>query len=231
VPVSITDGDVHNLRVTARAKVSVAGEVVFDGPAPEKPVTSKLNLWLQPLARGQWMGEELQLRAGAPDKFAFAGLFVDDYNLRTMGLPDGTYVKDITYGGASILHEPLRVGSAMGEASLRIILARDGAVLTAKVADKEGRPVTDAWVYAIPADAASEAEVADRLVSGQTDQDGVFNSKPLAPGKYSVIAGTTVINKTPESIARLANSRNQATEIDLSPGAVQTVTLIPKIVD
>ncbi|MCX6624842.1 MAG: hypothetical protein NTY38_28040 [Acidobacteria bacterium] len=177
------------------------------------------------------MGEELQVRAGAPDKFSFPGLFVDDYDLMVMGVPEGTYVKDITYGGVSIRHQPFRVGTAMGDSSLRVLLARDGAVLTARVADKEATAIPDSWVYAIPAAATTEAEIAGRLISGQTGQDGVFSSKALAPGKYYLIAGTVAINKTPESIAKLAAFRSQATEIDLSPGATQSITLLPKIVE
>ncbi len=229
--VSITDGDVRNVRITARLRLPVPGEVVFEGTAPEKPEPAKLLINADPFTRGRWSGEELNARSEAPGKFSFTGLFVDDYRMRFFRLPDGAYIKDVTYAGASILNQPLRVGSAMGDASLRVVLARDGAVLTAKAADKDGNPVPDSWIYIIPAGVTTDIELADRLISGQTDQDGVFNSKPLAPGKYYVIAGSLEVNKTPESIAKLAGSRSQATEIDLTAGAVQSVTLLPKLVE
>src|SRR5207237_6720797 len=97
-------------------------------------------------------------------------------------------LKDITYNGHSALFEPLRPGSATGEAGMRVTLAADGGVISAKVADRDGNPLGDSWVIVMPGQVASEAMLASAFVSGQTDQTGAWKSRALAPGKYYVLA-------------------------------------------
>ena len=58
--VAIADKDVHNVRVLARPLVHLSGEVVWAATPPEKPVESKLSIWLEPLTRAQWQGETTQ---------------------------------------------------------------------------------------------------------------------------------------------------------------------------
>ncbi len=57
---AIADKDVHNVRVQARPLVHLSGEVVWAATPPEKPVESKLSIWLEPLTRAQWQGETTQ---------------------------------------------------------------------------------------------------------------------------------------------------------------------------
>ena len=64
--------------------------------------------------------------SSVPGQFSFPGLVLDEYSMQTRGLPDGLYVKDLTYGGQSVLGKALRVGSAIGDAGLRVVVARDG---------------------------------------------------------------------------------------------------------
>jgi len=68
---------------------------------------------------------------------------MDEYAVQVNGVPAGAYIKDVTYDVHSVLREPLRLGTAVGEVSLRIVLARDGGSISAKVADKDGNPATE----------------------------------------------------------------------------------------
>jgi hypothetical protein len=151
--------------------------------------------------------------------------------LRFRDLPKDLYVKDITYAGASILRSPLRAGSAIGNATLRITLARDGGTINAKVADKESNPVPDSYVLIMPAEATTEAALAAALITGQTDQKGIHTTNALAPGKYLVLASTTPTDMSPECIGKLFQTRTRAQEITLAPNANLTVTLAPTAVE
>ncbi|MGA2137206.1 MAG: carboxypeptidase regulatory-like domain-containing protein [Bryobacteraceae bacterium] len=224
---AIADKDAHNVRVQARPLVHLSGEVVWAATPPDKPVESKLSIWLEPLTRTQWQGETTQTESSIPGDFSLPSLLMDDFMVRLHGLSGGMYFKDITYAGVSILHEPLRLGSAMGNASLRVVLARDGGFVAVMVRDKDGNPVPDSYVLVMPADSNSEASLGDTLISGQTDQNGTYTSVGLAPGKYYVLASTVAIDKSPENISTLWHARSRGTEIGVEPNATVQLTLTP----
>jgi hypothetical protein len=223
---TIRDQDVHGIAVNTRVPVKVPGEVVWDGTEPAEPVKAKLRFWLTPLTRSM-MGEEISAQPSIPGEFSFSGLLVDGYQVRLLGTPREFYVKEMTYGGTSILHAPLQAGGGVGEAHLRVVLGRDGGFLKAKVADKDGNPVAECFVILMPADALSEAALADEIITGQTDQSGAYSSNALAPGKYCALVSSRSINKSPEDVSKLLQARSHAQEIEIGAGATVSVTLAP----
>jgi hypothetical protein len=224
---TVKDEDVHRVTFQTRMPVKVPGEVVWDGTAPAEPVQARLHFWLSPLTRAQWTGEETNGESSIPGEFSFTSLLTDAYMVRLLGLPREFYVKEMTYGGASILHAPLQAGSGVGEAHLRVVLGRDGGFLKAKVADKDGNPVSDCFVVLMPANAMSEATLADEMIVGQTDQSGAYSSNALAPGKYYVLVSPRSVNKSPEDVSKLLQARSHAQEIEIGAGATVSVTLAP----
>jgi hypothetical protein len=230
-PVTISDRDVHDVKIGARARLSVPGEVVWYGAAPDQPVQSKVSLYVHPLTRAPWGHESLDATSSIPGQFFFPRLLLDDYELRVYGVPQNAYLKDITYGGISALHEPLRVGSALGNATLRVLIARDGGFVSAKVADKDGNPVPDSYVVIIPDSATSEPKLAAAMVSGQTDQNGIYSSNMLPPGKYYTLAKTTQTDFTPESIGKVWRARSHAQEVEIAANATMQVTLVPLTIE
>jgi hypothetical protein len=226
--VVIADRDVHNVTAEAKPQVHVSGEVVWAATPPDQPVDSKLAIRLEPLARNQFMGESTDAQPSIPGQFSLPSMFMDDYAPSIHGFPQGAYLKDITYAGLSIAHEPLRLGSAVGSPSLRIVLARDGGSLSAKVTDKDGNPAPDAFVMAIPKGASSEASLAAELISGQTDQYGTYTSGSLAPGKYQVLATNAPVDESAEGIGKLWSARAHGAEIDIGPNATVQITLTPQ---
>ncbi len=226
VTVAITDRDVVSLHIPATPPVVVPGEVLLDGPAPEKPTDARLMFSLRPTTRPPSRDEVLSARGVAiPGEFAFQSLFIDDYEVTVRGVPSGWYVKDITYGGRSILNRLFHPGSAIGNSPLRVTVARDGGFVRAQVADKDGKPVPDCFVILMPEHWASEADLAARIVSGWAGTDGVYASPTLAPGKYLALLSETVNDNTPESIARFASLRLKAKEVDVAPGKTVEVKL------
>jgi hypothetical protein len=226
LPVSITNKDVDNVTATAVPRVPVSGEVIWDGPAPDAPIQATLTVSLEPIHRSR--RSEPEAKVSIPGEFTFeGGVLMDEYQLEVHGLPAGTYLKDVTYGSRSILRGPFRAGFAMGDSGLKIVVARDGGSVTAKVEDRDGNPVADASVVIIPAVAANEAAVAAAMVTGRTDQNGSWTSRKLAPGNYYAIAVQTEVSRSPEVITQLWSRRNRAKEIKLLPNGAQTVTLNP----
>ena len=129
--VTIGDRDVAGVRVGLRPRIAVTGEVVFDGPAPETPLTAKLRLSVAAITRTEYGDAQ----SAIPGEFAFdGGLPMDEYGLDITAVPAGIYIKDVSYGDRSMMYQSLRVGSAVGNAGLRVILGRDGGITTVQSA-------------------------------------------------------------------------------------------------
>lgn len=227
---TIKDQDIHGIEVNPRVPVKVPGEVVWDGTAPVESVKTKLNFSLDPLTRSM-MGEQTHAQSSIPGEFTFPALLADAYQVRLLGMPRESYVKEMNYGNASVLHAPLQVGSGVGEAHLRVVLGRDGGFLKARVADKDSNPVSDCFVVLMPADALSEPALAAQMIIGQTDQSGVYSSNALAPGKYFALVSARSFNKSPEDMTKLLQARNHAQEIEIAAGTTVSTTLAPGSVE
>ncbi len=223
--VTIADKDLQNVRVSARPRIPLAGTVVWDGPAPETPLDAKLQVDFEAATRT----ERGSFESTIPGEFSVeGGLLMDEFGLQVSNVPKGLYVKDIAYGGRSILYEPLRLGSSMGDAGLRIVVARDGGMASARVTDKDGNPVADCAVVLMPASASNEGTLAAALTTGKTDMGGAWSSAALPPGKYYALATSVGLDRSPETIAKLWRARTGAQEIEISPNGTAAVTLTPK---
>jgi hypothetical protein len=123
------------------------------------------------------------------------------------------------------------VGSAIGNAGLKIVLGRDGGTVSVRVADKDSHPAADCTVVFMPATAPSEAAFAAMLITGKTDQTGAWSSATLAPGKYLALASNDTIDRSPEMIGKVWKARTRAEEVEIKPNGSASVTLTPKALE
>ena len=227
-PVVMGNRDLPNLRLTASPRLPLSGEIVWEGPPPDAPVTAKLFLSVAALTRT----ERGSVQTTLPGEFQFKdGLLMDDYRLTLRGLPPDTYVKEMTHGERNVQLDPLRVGSAMGNRGLRIVVARDGAKLIVNTADKDAKPAPDLNIAVVPATAPNEAAVATLMITGKTDQNGAWTSPMLAPGRYYAVATSDPIDKSPEFIGKLWAARGSSKVLDLRPKATESLTVAPRTLD
>jgi protocatechuate 3,4-dioxygenase beta subunit len=227
----VSDRDLQNVRIPLTPGLPLDGEVVWDGTPPEQPVTTKVLVSLQPLSRNPMSGERTSARPDIPGTFSFPSLVMADYGVRTLVNAPSLYVKDVTYAGHSVLNEPLRLGSSVSGAGMRVIMGRDGATLSARVTDKDGNNVPAIAVLVMPADVSSEAILQRFLVTGETDQSGQYTSHTLPPGKYYVAAISEPFNASTESIDRLWRARLQFKEVELAPSGSAQVSLVPQKIE
>lgn len=229
--VTIADRDVSDVLVTAEPAVPVSGEIVLDGVAPETPVKGQVGV-LYGRARSGTPPDSVSV--SIPGAFPFrAPILKDDYILAVYNLPGGVYLKDVSYGGRSISNTLFHPWTTAEPSSIRFVLAQNGGRVVVNAADEEGKPVSDADVVVMPANADSEAGLASGLAWGQTDSYGAWTSESIPPGKYYVIAGFFPVNRSPDSIGKLWSARTKAgaQEIDVGPGAAVSVRLSPTGID
>jgi hypothetical protein len=224
---AIRDEDLHGLKAALAPGADLNGEFVWDGPAPAADSGATANFGLDRLYGWRMGGENLEARGDVPSEFTVKSVPADEYVVRVSVRAPGMYVKDVTYGGNSVMYSPLKMGSAIGDASVKVIVARDAGGAAALVTE-EDKPVGDAQVYFFPQDVRNEAELQARIASGATDQNGNYQTGvKLAPGKYYAIAAMTKTDATPESVGKLWRARTKAKEVDIAAGQTAQVSLEP----
>ena len=140
--------------------------------------------------------------------------------------PDA-YAKEMTYNGLKLADRIARI--APGESgTLHLQMSRAAAELTVAVVDTEGKPVADAMAIVVP-DSVNNTGALNRVQTrGKTDQNGNFNVKSLAPGKYRVLATSQAVRwDVPEDLEKVLLLMFQAKTIDVDGKVPARVSLEP----
>ncbi|MGB9458728.1 MAG: hypothetical protein WCB12_21955 [Bryobacteraceae bacterium] len=236
--VAITDRDVHDLKLLARAPTVISGDAVWDPPpsgrAAETPVRIGLTRSMRVDDQADQAGRPSSVRVGFTfgGKVAVPGPFnlgrlpaAGDYQLSVGDLPQGCYLKEASIGTASVSPGLLRMTGGGAEGRMRLVLACDGGFLTARVADSEGNPVSHVQLYVMPADTPSEAALSTAIRTGEVEKGWSSMTGPLPPGKYLALASELELDGTAGPIAQLWLARSKAKEVEIGPSAVVQVTL------
>jgi hypothetical protein len=223
--VTVDKKDVQDVKLAVGDRVPLKGEVTVEGPPEIGPVVGSLGVELTPAPRGRISENASARRIAIPGLFSLGNVAADEYKVTVYGIPPRYHLKDVAYGGVSVLAEPLRVGAGTISGLLRVILGNNAAEIHAQVKDGDGNPASDCMVYAIPAKATSEAELSSRVNGSVVGRDGSWRSGSVEPGKYLVIATSLQVDATPETIRRLMRARPLMTEVELPPGGKIELTL------
>jgi hypothetical protein len=227
--VSIGDKDVSGIEVNTPRQFPVEGKVVWDGKAPDDPVSAQIEVGITSTI-GEFGNVSVHPSGTIPLDFALP-VSNHGYILAVAKIPAGAFVKDVTYGGRSILNQVFEPGASAAFDGLRIVLAGDGGRVSLRAADKDGNAVADATVVIMPTNATSEAAMASAMVTGQTDGFGAWTSGPIAPGKYYVIATPMPVNRSFDTIAKLWRARGAAEVVELGAGATVQVSRVPVAIE
>lgn len=234
--VTIIDADVKNIHVAALPRLLLPGRTVWANEPPADPIWDSFSIQIASLHRsvGGISGStistapgEFELRlinpigeAGPP------GLVLDEYAVSTSRLPRGVYVKDIRYGGTSVFHRPLVLGSELEGSEVRILVDHNGGSVQAFAVNEDGEAVGDATVVLIPKTAATYLQTAETRTAGLTDQNGIFTSPALEPGEYFAMAVEGDFSDLGvETITALFKARLRAKEVAVGPNATVDVKL------
>lgn len=225
--VTIKDQDLHQIPLAIETPHSIRGSVVWAGEPPKEPETGAVqislrSLWDEGRGRGAHQGTAI------PSEFVLTDVVPSLFRVELNYPVATTYVKDVTYGGASVRFQPLHAGAAMGDAQLRVTLGHDGGTVQVKVVDKDSQPLSDCTVMIFPRSFASDADLASQMITGITDQGGVYQPPMLAPGKYFALASAHPFFPTPEETERVMNQRNHAYELTVEPRSTQQISLNPR---
>jgi hypothetical protein len=161
--------------------------------------------------------------------FQINGVAPSKYFIQVKGLPQGSYVKSIRFGGQDVTRAPLDL-TAGGGGSLEIVLSPKAADVTGVVMNDKGDPMQGVPVTLWPK-IPDRGNQTNGIKSANTDQNGSFKISGLAPGDYYAAAWDDVpeagLAQNPDFLAQFASDD---TAVKLAESAQQnaSVKLIPR---
>ncbi len=236
----LVDRDVKDLHVALASPYKIPFRMEWASAPPKDLQLGLVPVNLEALYRAYYMGEERRGSSEVPGQGELGAILADTYEVAVRlknpapnrvdlfaSPTPGVYVKDIRYGDSSALHLPIVVGGQSANREIRILLAHDAGSVTAHVVDEEGKPAGDTYVHLLPIDAGSEGALADRILTGQTDQNGTHIwERNIPPGTYRPVAARTEVDYSPEGVHALWQARSQAPEITVGPNGSADVKVV-----
>jgi hypothetical protein len=186
------------------------------GPPASAP---NLNINLRPSM--PLIGAVPRAKVGDDLKFTLKSVPALHYIVRPNGLPEGTYLKSIRFGGQEIPDDGVDMLSG---GVMEVILSATAAEVDAAVVDKEGKPVAGAMVALIP-----KAGPPTAAQTNQTDEMGAVVFKGLKPGDYKLIAFEDIpwgASQDPEFV-KPYEGRGETVKLDASAKQAVQLKVIP----
>ncbi len=206
-PITVRNQDVDGVVVSLSGGLELTGNIKMEGRDVRDSTPVKWpSVTLDPIAYYSRVAPHADTQSDGA--FHVAGLPPDRYQLRLAGLPSGTYVKRVRYGGQEIVNGQFDLTSGVG-GTLDILLAPNAAEVFGN---------TTAGVQV----ALWRKDNEPSKFTGSA-KDGTFKFANLAPGEYRILAWQ---DADPELIA-IPEFRNrfakQATRLTLQEGSREDV--------
>ena len=136
--------------------------------------------------------------------FTITGVFPGKYFVTLGAMPQGTYVKSISFAGREIARAPLDL-TAGAAGSLEIVLSAKAADVSGTVRSEKGDPLQGVPVTLWPK-TPDRSRQDGGIHTTNTDQNGSFKITGLAPGDYYVAAWDDIpeagLEQNPDFLAR-----------------------------
>jgi len=153
--------------------------------------------------------------------FQIRGVGTSKYSWNVLGLPDGTYVKSIRFGGQDITHASLDMTSG-APGAMEIVLSAKAADVSGSVHNEKGEPLAGLYVTVWPK-IPDTAGTTGGVKQGITDQNGGYRIGGLAPGDYYVAAWEEIEQGLTQNADFISRFSREASELKLTESAHATL--------
>lgn len=239
--VSVSDADVTGVVLQLTGGAEIAGSIRMED--------GDLKDWLQPPQSSQQQGpaglpplpgpgtksvrlgstEGISVSApnapfNADGTFLLKGVAPSKYFITVGGLPQGSFVKSMRFGGQDVTRAPLDLTSG-GGGSLEVVLSSKAADVSGVVLNDKNEPVQGVPVTLWPK-VPDRSNANNGIKSANTDQNGNFKVSGLAPGDYYVAAWDDIpeagLAQNPDFLAHFAGDD---TAVKLAESAHQNASV------
>jgi hypothetical protein len=226
--ITVNGADIANLVLRPQSPISLTGRLTGDPAALAalQPRTSRLiaapfglsSVPAGPIPPPQPLGDDLSFQL-----FAYPGTVI----IRPASL-NGLLIRSVRSNGRDVTYG-LEVAPGLPLADIEVEVVASTSRIAATVTNLRGEAVVGRDVLVFSEDeAAWPATLAGHASQGRTNQEGLFQTSPLLPGRYYVAAIENLEpgqNADPEFLASL---RAAATRVILGQGETHAVTLVER---
>ncbi len=177
IEVSIGDADIENVILPLSPGLEIAGALKTEGdPAKQSQESPPVyNVYLQSV-EGPGFGTAGG-RVSDEGNFRFHGVSAGVYRANVGGIPDGSYLKSVRYGGQDMTGKDLDLTSGSG-GEMQIVISSNAADISGVVRNEKGEAVPGVTIQSYLGDELKR--------TATTDQNGSYHLTSLAPGDYLV---------------------------------------------
>lgn len=179
--VEVVNADVEGITLVIAPGIEMQGRVIWDG---KMSLAGEEELVIAESKEDARIGGS-QARVKDDQTFLLKDVQQGTFELNVMGLSKDCYIREMRQGETLLEEDSLRVGKGTTGAILIVVSSR-GAKLKGTVTNEESLPVAGAWVVAVPEEAKRKVHRLFKSVT--TDQNGQYELRGLAPGKYSLFS-------------------------------------------
>jgi hypothetical protein len=155
--------------------------------------------------------------------FTLTGMF-GRRTVEVVNVPRGWYPKSVRYRDKDITDVPTEFKAGSEPAVVEILLSTRGAVVSGRVVDDQGNPMSRGRVVMFPAEPSSWGS--DQLASVAVSKAGTFEIGPQRGGEYLIIAlDPTMDPPQPGERDELARLAETAERVTLRDEEHQTIDL------
>lgn len=235
LPVNVGTHNVEDLTLTAESPFDLNGLVkaeqakaeqaagTGEGAAAKPKATGTTRISLQPID-----GLALNTPNAATkedDTFSLTSVSPGRFRVNVFSMAEGMYLKSIRFGDQDVLREGLTLPPGSGTTPLEITLGASAATLEGTVQSADGKPAPSVTITLIPDPPTPDR--ADLYKQNNTDQNGHFTIKSIAPGKYRVYAWSDLEQGNQFDPEFLKNYETKGTKLDIAENGKPQVTLTP----
>jgi hypothetical protein len=208
-PVDVGEADVEGVVVRVSQGLTLNGFVRVEGK--EKIEIHGVRLMLRPT---EGIGFGIQNAMVKEDgTFRMDGVMPDHYSIGTYNLPEGTYLKSVRFGNQDAPDKSVDLSQAQGSTSIELVLSPNAGTVEGLVTDDE-KPAQGISVLLMPdppiADDPSQTKWAN------TDQNGRFSIKGVAPGDYKLYASAESLTDVLQDPDALKPFEEKAVKVTVS---------------
>ncbi len=196
VPVAVGSSDVNNVVVNLLSPGTLHGKVRVEGAPASGDAqwnVSNISVYLTDPNNARAFGPSPGDSAKADGSVAIENVSPTAYKVNVSGGPDGTYLKSVRFNGQDLPDRIIDLSQGVS-GELEIVFAYGAAEVDGTIQFPEsaapqtgsGTPSAPGARVVLIADGANAAS--SDLKFGQSDQNGTFSVKGLAPGSYHAYA-------------------------------------------
>ena len=181
VPVDVGNANVKGLIIRAGDRLQLSGTVRVEGN--DKADVKGIGIILR-VADGM-ASNPPNATSNADGSFKISGVPPEKYLFVVYGFPEGSYLKSIRRGEQDVLDTGLDLSQEQASAPIEVVLSSKAATVAGIVRDGDS-PAPGRDVTLIP-----DPPLAGRaylIKTASSDQNGRFNFKGVAPGRYRLYA-------------------------------------------